>query len=384
MRRKRRGRALNGEGTAIRQRTDGYWECKSPVLPNGKRKSYSGRTPEEAKQKRDADAALRAQGLPLPGERWRVGPFLTFWLASVQVRRRESTAERYEQFARRYITPEVGHLWLTDLDRTHVQALCDKAATRLSPGTVHQLRKTVHVALNFAIKKGLLVVNAAQHIDLPSVEKKAQRTLSPVEVIRFFAAIRGDRLEALYTLAFWTGMRVGELLALRWNVVDLEHGALTINASVRYRHRRFHFTRPKTRDSTRPIKIAPMAVAALHAHKARQADERASLGPYWQGADKRDNDLVFSTHWGSPLDGTNVLKYFQHLLAEAKLPRMRLHDLRHTFATLQLRAKTPVKTVSVMLGHANTRITMDLYQHVDLDEQADALAAMERYLGQAL
>ena len=124
-----------------------------------------------------------------------------------------------------------------------------------------------------------------------------------------------------------------------------------------------------------------MAIEALRAHKARQADERLKLGQHWQGAEKREDDLVFTNHFGGPMDASNLLKYcFYPALKKAGLPRIRFHDLRHTFATLQLKAKTPAKTVSTMLGHSTIAITLDTYTHDDLEEQDEALAAMERNL----
>jgi integrase len=238
----------------------------------------------------------------------------------------------------------------------------------------------MHTALADAVAKRLVVYNATEGTKPPPIEEKEIRTFSPVEVNQFFKAIEGDRLEALYILAIWTGMRQGELLALRWNSVDLEERVLTVRASLRYRHQHFDFRLPKT-GKIRKEKIAPMAVAALHAHKARQADERLKLGQAWQGEEKREDDLIFTNHFCGPMDASNLLKYcFYPALKKAGLPRIRFHDLRHTFATLQHKAKTQTKTISSMLGYSTIAITQDLYTHDDLEEQDEALAAKERVL----
>jgi integrase len=162
--------------------------------------------------------------------------------------------------------------------------------------------------------------------------------------------------------------------------VDLEECVLTVRASVRYRHQHFDFRLPKT-GKIRQEKIAPMAVAALHAHKGRQADQRMSLGQHWQGAGKREEDPVFTNHWGGPMDASNLLKYcFYPALSKAGLPRIRFHDLRHTFATLQHKARIQTKTTSAMLGHSTIATTLNLYTHDDLEEQELALAEMARVL----
>ena len=160
-------------------------------------------------------------------------------------------------------------------------------------------------------------------------------------------------------------MRQGELLGLRWQDVDFAAGMLRITSTL-YRRQggEYVFTAPKTRESDRAIALAPMAIEALRAHRAHQAEEQLALGDAW-----RDLDLVFPLQDGSPMDGRNLLRYeFRRLLRQAGLPRIRFHDLRHTFATL-LGEHGPehdvtLKDVSAALGHSSTKITADLYTHV--------------------
>jgi integrase len=377
---KRRGRARNGEGS-IRQRKDGYWEVKL-TLPSGKRKSYSASSEEAALQKLEEERHKLYQGVPISGERWKVGDFLDTWLQNIKASIRPSTWERYHDFVRLHIKPEVGNIQLSQLSPSHIQALYTKASQKgLAARTVYHLKTVLHTALADAMTKKLIAYNPTEGTRPPKIEPKEMKTFSQEEVNRFFAAMKGDRLEALYVLAIWTGMRQGELLALRWSAVDLDTRELSVVASLRYRHQQFTFQPPKTEKGKRRIKIAPMAVEALRAHKARQADERLKLGQHWQGAEKREDDLVFTNHVGGPMDASNLLKYcFYPALKKAGLPRIRFHDLRHTFATLQLKAKTPAKTVSTMLGHSTIAITLDTYTHDDLEEQDEALAAMERNL----
>ena len=376
---KRQGRKSNGEGT-ITLRKDGRWEARL-TLPSGKRKCISNKDKAIVEQRLlDARYSLY-KGLPIPGEKLTVEQFLATWLENIKASIRPSTWERYQDFVRLHIVPEVGRMPLAQLSPSHVQALYTKASQKgLSATTVRHLKTVLHTALADALYKRLVAYNATEGTKPPPREEKEMHTFSPDEVNRFFEAIKGDRLEALYILAIWTGMRQGELLALRWNAVDLEERVLTVRASVRYRHQQFDFRLPKT-GKIRKEKIAPMAAAALHAHKDRQGDERIKLGQHWQGAEKREDDLVFTNHFGGPMDSSNLLKYcFYPALKKAGLPRIRFHDLRHTFATLQHKAKIQTKTTSSMLGHSTIATTLNLYTHDDLEEQAEALAKMERIL----
>jgi integrase len=374
----KRGRKANGEGT-IYLRADGRWEARV-TLPNGNSKWITNKDKAIVEQRLLEARYTLYKGLPIPGEKLTVEKFLATWLENIKASVRPSTWERYQDFVRLHIVPEVGRVPLAQLSPQHVQGIYTQASKKgLSATTVHHLKTVLHTALADALQKRLVAYNATEGTKPPKIEHKEMQTFSQEQVDQFFEAIKGDRLEALYILAIWTGMRQGELLALRWNAVDLEERVLWVRASLRYRHQQFTFQRPKTDKGTRRIKIAPMAVAALREHKKNQLTERMQLGDAWQGAEKREDDLVFTNHWGGPMDASNLLKYcFYPALKQAKLPRIRFHDLRHTFATLQLKAKTPAKTVSTMLGHSTIAITLDTYTHIDLDDQDEAIAAMER------
>lgn len=192
-------------------------------------------------------------------------------------------------------------------------------------------------------------------------------------------ALQGDRLHALYVVAVSTGLRQGELLALRWGDVDLAGGALAVRATLqRTKEEGYVLRAPKTKQSQRRIILGTVATAALRAHRARQAEERLALGEAWDAS----LDLVFPNTLGRPMDGTNLLHYhFYPLLKRSGLPRIRFHDLRHTAATLLLGRGVNPKIVSEMLGHASISITLDVYSHVLPAMQAQAAAAMDDALG---
>lgn len=214
-------------------------------------------------------------------------------------------------------------------------------------------------------------------VDPPRMLHHEIVVLSSEQVRMLLEAAKGERLEALFVLAVTTGMRQGELLALRWKDVDLDSASLMIRATLqRVRGQGFVFLSPKTKRSRRKITLSSRAVEALRRHQAQQAEERAALGSGWD-----EQDLVFPNGIGRPFEGGNVVyRELRPLLAKAGLPKIRFHDLRHTAATLLLLQGVHVKIVSELLGHASVAITLDLYSHVLPNMQRQAASAMDTLL----
>jgi integrase len=191
--------------------------------------------------------------------------------------------------------------------------------------------------------------------------------------MRSLSTVTGDRLEALYVLALTTGMRQGELLALRWRDVDLDASTLQVRGSLQRTPAGLGIHEPKTTRSRRRVTLSMPAVEALRQHRARQLAERLALGPEWD-----DQDLVFANTLGRPIEATNLIRSsFKPLLTRAGLPRIRFHDLPHTCASLLFAKNVHPKVVQELLGHATISITLDLYSHMLPDMQRDAAKAME-------
>jgi integrase len=181
----------------------------------------------------------------------------------------------------------------------------------------------------------------------------------------------GCALAAVITTALYSGLRLGELLGLRWRDIDLDAGRLSIQQTLpRMRNGGMIFRQPKTHRSRRAVSVPVALVDGLRAHKAAQARSRLLAGPAWQ-----DGDLAFTDGLGAPVSYTRLSRAFQEMLSSANLPRIHLHDLRHTMATLMLAAGEHPKVVSERLGHATVAITLDTYSHVLPGLQA---AAAER------
>jgi integrase len=202
------------------------------------------------------------------------------------------------------------------------------------------------------------------------------KTLDAEQSRRLLAAAEGDRLEALYVVALTTGMRLGELLALSWNNVDLDGAALSVRGTLYRSGGTLNIAEPKTAGSRRHVSLGGIAVDALRRHRVNQTAERLLRGPAWE-----DNDLVFANEVGKPIEPSNLRRRsFEPLLVKAKLPRIRFHDLRHSAATLLLSQGTHPKIVSERLGHSRVSITLDLYSHVTPTMQREAAERLDAVL----
>jgi len=368
----KRGR---GEGT-VYKRADGRWAA-AVTLPNGRRKYFYAATRQEVARKLTAALKARQDGLPLASGRETVGAFLRTWLEAIRPSVRPRTWQRYEEYVRIHVAPALGKLPLARLQPHHLQRLyADRLKVGASPTDVRHLHSVIHHALKDGVRWGLIAHNVADLVTPPRIQRREMQTLSPEEARRFLEAAAGDRLEALYTLAITTGMRQGELLALRWQDVDLEAGTVQVRGTLQRTAAGLVVQEPKTRTSRRLVALTGAAVAALRRHKARQLEERLRAGAVWQ-----DTGFVFTNEIGGPLEVRNLIRRsFWPLLERAGLPRIRFHDLRHTAATLMLAQGVHPKVAAEMLGHSQVAVTLDLYSHVTPTMQRQAAAAMDALL----
>ncbi len=369
------GKRANGEGSITRYK-DGRWCGRYTVhtADGPKRKAVYGKTKAEVRAKLTKALAERDSGLVFEAENPTVKSYLERWLEdSVKDSVKQSTYESYEYMVRRHLVPAFGSKRLRNLSPAQVQNLYrQKLDSGLSRRTVQLIHTTLHKALKQAMKWGLVPRNVAEAVDAPRPQKKEIHPLAPEQVKRFLEAAQGDRLEALYGLAVTSGLREGELLGLRWQDVDLERRAVRVRQQLTRTKTGLSFTTPKN-GKGRNVAIMDLTVAALKAHRKRQADERSKMGDLWQ-----DTHLVFTSITGTPLDVGNLTnRSFRPLLERASLPRIRFHDLRHTFATLFLSNGTHPKIVQEMLGHANISMTMDTYSHVLPNMQGEAVDKVE-------
>jgi integrase len=366
------GRRGNGEGT-ITRRKDGRWEARYyvPTVNGTKRKTIYGKTQAEVRDKLTKALSDRIDGIVYDDENMTVGEYLDGWLkGSVKGSVRQSTYDRDTILVNNHIKPILGGLKLKKLNSAHVQSFYrDRLDAGLSASTVHKMHDILRRGLAQATKWHLVPRNVADVVKPPRPVPMEMVALSADETRRLLEAAGGDRLEALYVLAVHTGMRQGELLALRWQDVDLENAVVSVRRTLTRSGGKVAFGEPKTNKSRRSIYLTPQAVNALRTHLERQLRDMEILGDRYQ-----DQGLVFTTDTGAPINPSNLRqRNFAQLLKRASLPHMRFHDLRHTCATLLLSRGVHPKFVQELLGHATIAITLDTYSHV-MPSMGDATA----------
>jgi integrase len=329
----------------------------------------------------DVIAAARAGTFVEPAKRTLESFLVEEWLPAVKPPRvRESTWLSYQLNIQNHIVPNLGRMNLQGLTPGQLTAFYRHLLTSgrrdgkggLAPKTVKNIHATLHPAIAVAMRWGYVLRNVADAVDLPKVITPEMQVWSPEQLRAFLQHVRTDRLFAAWMLFATTGMRRGEVAGLRWNDVDLQAGQVKVvkpRVAVRYK---VHVSEPKTLKGKRWLALDPATVAALREHRARLAEERLMVGPGWV-----ESGLVFTWPDGRALHPERFTRWFQQHARDADLPKIRLHDVRHSYATAALAAGVPAKVVSERLGHANIAITMDTYSHVlpGMDERAASAVA---------
>jgi integrase len=303
------------------------------------------------------------------------------WLPMVKMSLRTSTFDSYERMLKLHVYPNIGSIALqrlspTDLDWLYADLLSQGRSDKtggLSPKTVRYIHNTIGKALKDAERKGLITRNVARSADPPKHRTSGSHqvvTWTPEEVRTFLAAMEGHRLEAAYFLAVTTGMRRGEVLGLRWRDVELAKGRLAVRQTVTSVNYKITIGAPKTAKGRRSIALDGPTVAVLHSHREQQQLEKAALG-------YSDQDFVFANTEGAPIHPDFFSQCFDRTVASLPVPKIRLHDLRHTHATIGLAAGVPPKIMSERLGHATVAFTQDVYMHAipGMQEQAANLTS---------
>jgi integrase len=345
-----------------------------PQTGKRRRKWHSGfRTRREAESELATILTRLDGGTYTEPTRQTVSAYLEQWFSAQQSRLRPSTHESYRRVLHAQVTPTIGavplaRLTATALDDLYARLLhdgrCDGTGG-LSARTVRYTHTIIRRALADAVRKGLVARNVADLADPPSAtEAKAptMRTWTADELAAFLKHVSEDRLFATWMTAASTGARRGEVLGARWRDLDLDGRRWGIVQTVI----ESGVSRPKSGRS-RSVALDAGTVDALRAHRKAQAAERLALGPAYV-----DSDLVFCREDGEALRPRSFSRAFDRHVATAELPRIRLHDLRHTWATLALSAGVHPKIVSERLGHATIAITLDTYSHVSPGMQQDA------------
>lgn len=290
------------------------------------------------------------------------------------------TWSKYRTDLEAYVVPRIGHIRLQELRAEDLAELYDelertggRAGTGLAAKSVVNVHGVIHKALADAVRWGRVASNAADAVERPRASRPRTEVWTVDQLRRFLAEVRADRLYAMWLLFATTGMRRGEVLGLTWSDLDLDAGKARVEWTLGPVDSKPTFKRrPKSEASERTMALDPTTVDALRAWRRRQAEERMLVGPAWRDreVDWRGTEregLVFTHPDGRLLNPERVSSWFTAHVRRARLPRIRLHDVRHTYATAALANATgwhEVKVISQRLGHASVGITLDTYSHV--------------------
>jgi integrase len=374
------GRGANGRSTIVKQK-DGRWHgfvsmgAKGDGTRDRRHVSAMSRAAAVAKvkeleAKRDA-GAVSVTGKPMLLEEW-----LDYWadnIAAVRVRAR--TLNTYRSMIRMHLKPYIGKRRLDQLQPEHLEQTYKKLLDKgLSPATVLRVHRMLHRALKIAMQRERVARNVATLVEPPRQERpKTPEPLDVDECKRVLAAAEGLRNSARWTVALALGLRQSEALALQWNDIDVDRGTLSVRRGLhRVPGEGLVFTEPKTDRSRRTIAVPGPLIEALRRQRAAQNEERLLAGTEWD-----DWDLVFTQPNGRPLDKHSDYEAWTKLLKNAGVRHIRLHDGRHTAATLLLTAGVHPRVVMELLGHSQMRTTTDIYSHVMpalAQEAADRMA----------
>ncbi|GCF06864.1 tyrosine-type recombinase/integrase [Dictyobacter arantiisoli] len=364
----------HGDGS-IYQRKDKRW-VGCLVLEDHTRKYLYGKTRKEVQEKLRTAIAEQQQGILATGPQQTLAAYLHQWLETVHKHTiRIITYQHYESLIRNHVVPTIGHITLQKLTAQHVQSLYnDKINDNLAPRTVAMMHAILHSALDNAVRWSLVSRNVTDLVSIPRVTRRHEvKVLNPTEAKRLIEAADGHRLKFLLILAITTGMRRGELLALRWSDIDFDQHILQVQRTVN-RLGKYGFVEnpPKTKSGRRRIVLSSVAIDALRGQQKMQDDARALAGDQWE-----EHGLVFANIYGRFMDPNRVGELFHGLLKKAGLPAMRFHDLRHSAATILLTLGVHPKVVQELLGHSTIVMTMDTYSHLLPSMQQDAMDKMD-------
>jgi integrase len=372
------GKRGSGEGSIYRD-NGGRWRS---VVDLGwrdgrrRRKYLSGRTRAEVAGKlrrvldeQEAGLEISTDGLAPTLDVW-----LTHWLDTIAAPRlRSSTLTTYRGYVRNRVVPNFGRHRLDKLQPEHLETLyAQLAADGLAPASILQIHRIVSRALKVAMQRGKVRRNVAALVQPPSVRREEVRPLTADQARAVLTAAQGRRNAARWSVALALGLRQGEALGLAWESVDLDASTVTVRQALqRQPSGGLVLVPPKSRAGRRTIPMPGQLVEALRAHRVAQATERLAAGSVWT-----DSGMVFTGPTGKPVDPRADHREWQRLLRKACVPAARLHDARHTAATLLLAQGVPARVVMELLGHSQITLTLGTYTHVVPELARDAAARM--------
>ncbi len=360
---RRRG---NGEG-CLHHKANGSW--RALVTLQGSRMSRTFKTRGEAQLWIRQTLQQIDSGMTYLSTKRSLEEHLNTWLENEKPVLRPSSWIHYSQLVCMYINPNIGKISLKDLRTEHIQQFYSRLNNQgIGAHTVRKIHAVLSHSLNTAVETGVIVRNPVSFAHPPKKPITEMKILDESQASHFLISIIGNRWEALFRLEVVTGMRQMELLGLKWIDLDWLRQSIRVERQlVRPDGTGVNFLAPKTRSGKRINDLDDITIKILRNHYERQQADRLKAGERW-----KEYGLIFTTSIGTPIPVGELLRTFYRLLADAGLPRIRFHDLRHTAASLMLNHGVPAIVVSKRLGHARVSITEDTYGHLLPGMQVEA------------
>ena len=375
----------------IRERSPGRWaiviDVRDPQSGERKRRWHSFAGTKRQAQIECARLVTEAQGgAPVDPARITIAAFLERWLGYIETRVSPRTYENYVAIVRVNLIPRLGTVALAKLQPAAIVSAYAEALKNgrrdgtggLSPSSVQLMHGVLASALKQAVKWRLLTRSPCDVVSSPRVERTQAAVLDFDTAAAYIEAARGRAIFMPIVLGVLCGLRRGEMAALRWGNVDLDHGRMSIVASTEQTNRGTRRKPPKSGRS-RVVALPSLVIEELRRHRVAQAEQLLRLG-----VRQSDETHVCLQPNYEPWPPRNLSGAFIKFVVARGLPRVRLHDLRHSHATHLLQANVHPKVVQERLGHANIAITMDLYTHVMPGMQDDAASRVDIALRAAL
>jgi len=361
------------------KRKDGRWCAKYDKGIDGAtgRRKYGyvyGTTAKEVRQKLvDIESSIQ-QGTFIDRSDLTVSAWIETWMNDYKkLSLKPSTYKSYDNMIQRYMVPTIGGIKLQQLKPEHIQKMIITLNDQgLSPRTIQYAHRVLSMALGQAVENEILMKNPAKSTNLPKQHKKEARALTREEQSVFLEALKGDPKENAIRFALTTGVRVGELLGLSWDDIDMEQTKIRITKNLQRIDSKIVISTPKTAKGKRDIPLIEEAIQILKRQNKRQLEQRLKAGSAWQ-----KNNYVFTTAIGSPLDKDHINRTLRRVCEKANIKPFSVHTLRHTFATRGLEAGIGLKVMQEILGHASLAVTADTYSHVMPDKKRESMEKLE-------
>ena len=408
----------NGDGT-ITKRTvtrNGkqytFWEGRltigtDPGSGKQQRKSFTGKTQKEVREKLQAAAVSVNEGSFFEPTKLTVKEWFEVWLSEYMGDKKPLTVTQYRSMSETHIFPALGAVKLAMLTALQLQKFYNqlakdgktamkknrktgkmqivKTGKPLSAKSIKNIHGIISKALNTAVNQSMIRDNVAKRVTIPKVIREEVKPLTEEQQKAFISALQSHKFRNIYTVILFTGLREGEAIGLTWDCIDFRKGTLKVYRQLQKRDKAeggYQFA-PLKNNKVRVIKLSPFVQKIFENQKIQQRTDKLAAGKHWEGfqtIEEQENALVFTTKKGKHLSCATVYNNFKRIAVQIGAPEARVHDLRHTFAVISLQSGDDFKTVQDALGHATAAFTLDVYGHVSDRMKAESARRQQEYI----